>query len=225
MYRPSSASILFTYLRILLWFLVPWVPGSSFAQQWSEFAYISQTLGVNANRLCIGEASRGELGCPAYAPYIAPNGYLGMGTETPISPLSVQKPTSGSVAFFTVSTTTDTSSFGLYLYTQDEPTIYLRDTAMLYAALTTPNLQLTAASSTGIIRFNTGQFDDPSSERMRVTNNGVGIGTISPTARLDVSGTARATVVQLGNNPANTCDAAALGTIKTINGKLFTCRQ
>jgi len=46
------------------------------AQQWSEYAFISGTLGVSDSRICIGEASRGELGCPSFAPTISPTGRL-----------------------------------------------------------------------------------------------------------------------------------------------------
>ena len=43
---------------------------------WSEYAFISSTMGVSDSRICIGEASRGEIGCPAYAPTISPTGRI-----------------------------------------------------------------------------------------------------------------------------------------------------
>ena len=81
----------------------------AYAQQWSEFAYISQTLGVNANRLCLGEESRGELGCPAYAPYVdSATGWVGIGTSSPVAALNVSgsvRITSGSLIASAASTT------------------------------------------------------------------------------------------------------------------------
>ena len=70
---PRNLNPLFT---LLPWFLVPSVPGSSFADDWGQLATISSTMGVQANHLCLGEASRGDIGCPSYAPTIAPNGTL-----------------------------------------------------------------------------------------------------------------------------------------------------
>ncbi len=43
---------------------------------WSEYAFISSTMGVSDSRICIGEASRGEIGCPSYAPTISPTGRI-----------------------------------------------------------------------------------------------------------------------------------------------------
>ena len=43
---------------------------------WSEYAFISSTLGVSDSRICIGEASRGDIGCPSFAPTISPTGRI-----------------------------------------------------------------------------------------------------------------------------------------------------
>jgi len=43
---------------------------------WSEYAFISSTMGVSDSRICIGEASRGEIGCPSYAPTVSPTGRI-----------------------------------------------------------------------------------------------------------------------------------------------------
>lgn len=44
------------------------------ADDWGQTPAISSTLGVNGNRLCMGEATRGDLGCPIYAPSLTTAG-------------------------------------------------------------------------------------------------------------------------------------------------------
>lgn len=44
------------------------------ADDWGAFASISSTMGVSGSRICIGEASRGDLGCPTYAPSVTTAG-------------------------------------------------------------------------------------------------------------------------------------------------------
>ena len=64
--------------------------GTAHAQAgFSEMAVISGTMGVGANRLCVGEATRGDLGCPTYAPYVSPTGNIGLGTTNPSVTLTV----------------------------------------------------------------------------------------------------------------------------------------
>lgn len=57
-------------LLVLAALSTPW------AQDWGAIANISTTLGVNANRLCVGEGSRGDIGCPTYAPSLTTVGDL-----------------------------------------------------------------------------------------------------------------------------------------------------
>ena len=60
----------------------------AYAQNWGQIATISSTLGVNANRLCIGEGTRADIGCPASAPYVSvTTGRIGIGTDTPSTTL------------------------------------------------------------------------------------------------------------------------------------------
>ncbi|HEV2556974.1 MAG TPA: hypothetical protein VGV17_24765 [Bosea sp. (in: a-proteobacteria)] len=45
----------------------------------NEYAFvatISDTLGVNTDRLCLGDATRGDIGCPTYAPSVSSGGLL-----------------------------------------------------------------------------------------------------------------------------------------------------
>ncbi|QLF72049.1 hypothetical protein FE840_020645 (plasmid) [Peteryoungia desertarenae] len=46
------------------------------ANNWGEIAIISATLGVSDSRICIGESSRGDIGCPGFAPTISPTGRI-----------------------------------------------------------------------------------------------------------------------------------------------------
>ncbi|WP_147377524.1 hypothetical protein [Mesorhizobium jarvisii] len=63
-------------------------------------------------------------------------------------------------------------------------------------------------------------------EGMRLTSDGLlGLGTATPTAPLEVSGTISATVLQLANSPANTCGPSTYGSMKMINGRPYYCRQ
>jgi Chaperone of endosialidase len=49
---------------------------SAQAQDWGTMATISSTMGINGSRLCMGEASRGDIGCPTYAPSVTAAGHV-----------------------------------------------------------------------------------------------------------------------------------------------------
>ncbi|MET4296547.1 hypothetical protein ABIB06_007342 [Bradyrhizobium sp. LB8.2] len=65
------------------------VASTAVAQDWGKFATISSTMGVSASRLCLGDASRGDIGCPSYAPYVNSSGFVGIGTTAASSTLYV----------------------------------------------------------------------------------------------------------------------------------------
>jgi hypothetical protein len=50
------------------------VASTAVAADWGKLATISNTMGVSASRLCLGEGSRGDIGCPAYAPSVTTAG-------------------------------------------------------------------------------------------------------------------------------------------------------
>jgi len=54
--------------RLLVFAMLMAAP--AWAQDWGAVANISTTMGVSPNRLCYGEASRGDIGCPADAPTV-----------------------------------------------------------------------------------------------------------------------------------------------------------
>ena len=53
--------------------------------EYATLATISATMGINGNRICVGEASRGDIGCPTYAPFVNIIGDVGLGTTTPMA--------------------------------------------------------------------------------------------------------------------------------------------
>jgi hypothetical protein len=63
-----------TFWRVGLALSVIAAPCLARAEDWVATAYISSTMGVAGNRLCVGEASRGDLGCPTYAPSLTTAG-------------------------------------------------------------------------------------------------------------------------------------------------------
>lgn len=82
-------------VAVLLGLGVAVLPVTASAQEWafSTLANISATMGVNDGRLCVGEGSRQDIGCPTYAPYVdRATGSVGIGTNSPSSTLHVYSP-------------------------------------------------------------------------------------------------------------------------------------
>ena len=113
-------------------------------------------------------------------------GQVGIGISVATSPLHVVTSSSNIIGQFQTSSGTDTTSLDLFAYPADYTNAYLQDTAMLYAAGDTKNLQITAVSATGTIRFTTGGYGSVATERMRITTSGTGIGLTDPSAYLHV---------------------------------------
>ncbi|MCP5405405.1 MAG: tail fiber domain-containing protein [Pseudomonadaceae bacterium] len=79
---------LFAPWRFVLAVSVLAVPVS--AQDWGGLATISSTMGVNANRLCIGEGLRTtDIGCPTYAPTVGSDGLLTVSNVSATGGISV----------------------------------------------------------------------------------------------------------------------------------------
>lgn len=59
------------------------------AQTWGALATISETMGVFDSRICIGEASRGDIGCPNFAPTIGPEGHIHVAAGLTVDSISL----------------------------------------------------------------------------------------------------------------------------------------
>lgn len=71
--KPPLTHILGGVAAAWLLAVIPLAPAHAI---WSEYAMVSATMGVSDSRICIGEASRGDLGCPSYAPTVSATGTL-----------------------------------------------------------------------------------------------------------------------------------------------------
>lgn len=56
---------------------------------WGEMAMVSATMGISDSRICIGEGSRGDLGCPSYAPTISPTGRINASAGLTVNSVSL----------------------------------------------------------------------------------------------------------------------------------------
>lgn len=358
-----------------LLFLVGFVAPSPHADDWGSLATISSTMGVQEGRLCLGESTRGDLGCPAYAPYVSrTTGYVGIGTNGPITPLHIKGPltiedNTGSVRTLSISAspdgllhtikssnsmagyqfsnmagplmtienyghvgisttnpsatlhvfgtlriaagneTCDTNRRGAMKYenndfhlcrngttweslssvasgngtpdqitsgtafvkTHDNGLVTISGTTTYLNSYGTHDARFVIGAAAGgnrysyidlvgdttytnfglrLIRNKTGpnttsaiqhrgtgglflQTDDEApiifnvskTEAMRIAANGnTGIGTTTPTTKLEVAGTVSATTLQLADNPSNPCNAANKGMAKVVGGRIYVCR-
>lgn len=85
--------------RLTLLVAMTFATAPAVAQDWGNFAMISSSLGVNANRVCVGEGLRAsDIGCPTYAPTVSSNGNVGISNTNPIAQLDVRGTISASDA-------------------------------------------------------------------------------------------------------------------------------
>lgn len=208
------------------------------AHAWVDVATISSTVGNTNGRLCTG-LGRADIGCPAYAPYLSSAGNVGIGTDTPEAPLHVMQEirldrlgTSPGINMRRASGTTgslavnaNNSALGVIGAKGYAPSGYpsLNNATIAFVAEETFT---DTAQGTGIRLETTRLGANSRTERMRISADGnIGIGTTSPAARLDVSGTISATIVKLANDPSVACTAATTGAIKYQSGDFFFCRN
>lgn len=118
--------------------------------------------------------------------FIKDGGAVAVGHRAPVCPLDVRAAADGIIALFTADDGSDTASFGLYGYTSDYATSYYANNILFYATTATSALIMAAANASGEIRFTTGGAPSTTTERMRLTNAGVGVGVTAPQGRLHV---------------------------------------
>lgn len=171
------------------------------AQDWGQLATISSTLGVNANRLCIGEGLRADIGCPAYAPYVsATSGFVGIGTSSPSRRLVVNDPTGLGGNPTTANYVAQLDSSGAW----GSPGLLF--TGSTNGASMTNGASIEALSRIGGIwnltfKMNPNGFTNTLAPVMTlITGGNVGIGTTNPNAKLEVNGTVSATNLRLSGN-------------------------
>jgi hypothetical protein len=185
------------------------------AGDWGQLATISSTLGVNANRLCVGEGLRSDIGCPTYAPFIDPTtGYVGIGTVTPTAKLEVNGDISATNLrlsgnlYVSGSQTFDGVTFangGVSATGIITATSFSGDGSRLTGLASGDRI----TSGTNSIYANTGMnsisFTTNGTERMAIDSSGnIGIKTSTPTRALDISGS----LIVTQNNTASPYESA-----------------
>jgi Chaperone of endosialidase len=165
-------------LRLLALLVFAAGSGNAFAQDWGKLAVISSSMGVSASRLCLGEASRGDIGCPAYAPSVTTAGDLTVsGTMTANKFIGdgsgLTGVTAGSADRIVSGSTNQTSLIAISATGIISATQNGTNTAYFHPTL---GLVTIGVSSTGPISGTAGYF-----------SGNVGIGTTNPVSKLHVS--------------------------------------
>lgn len=118
--------------------------------------------------------------------FVKDGGAVAVGHREPVCALDVKSVADGPIAAFQLDDGADITGFALYLYTDDYATTYLANNALFYATTATGALILAAANASGEIRFTTGGGPSATTERMRLTNTGLGIGVTAAQGRLHI---------------------------------------
>jgi len=64
--KPAGAAVGLLIASAAL--IAPTTPAHAQTYDWGGMAIISSSMGVSANQLCVGESTRGDIGCPTWAP-------------------------------------------------------------------------------------------------------------------------------------------------------------
>ena len=184
-------------------FVLGWAPGAWAAPEWGGVAVISDTMGINANRLCTGEASRGDIGCPSYAPYVSSSGFVGIGTSDPSRTLHVH----GNTGIGITSNAGQRTQFYITNGGNARFQINTTNTSPFKTELITGNTSVPMGLGAGI----------NSNQLVLAINGYVGVSTTNPSTSLHVDGTLRIA------NGGEACDANRAGAIRYNSGTFEFC--
>lgn len=87
--KPPLTRILKGVAAAWLLTTLPVFTAPAHANNWGEMAMVSETMGVFDSRICIGEASRGDLGCPTYSPTISSTGRINAAAGLTVNTVSL----------------------------------------------------------------------------------------------------------------------------------------
>jgi hypothetical protein len=166
------------------------------ANGWGDIATISMTSvdqpNAYPNQLCFYDGS--DLACPGYAPSVVSTGYVGIGTNAPVRKLEVLG-------------AGDNNPIARFSYGSGSAGIEFKGIAAStgYLNFGEPESISNASGDNGYIRYNNSQsvypggpnafvFGTSRTDRVIIDSSGnVGIGTLTPNAKLEVAGTVSAT--------------------------------
>lgn len=170
------------------------------ADDWGGLVTISATMGVGDGRICTGEASRGDIGCAANAPYVSrTSGWLGIGTNAPIADLHVV----GSAII-------QNNAHGIFRFTSDNASNYIQS----------------APAGPTMNEFKDLRFSGwwASAPKLILTSHGtVGIATATPSTTLHILGSLR--MAAETSTTLQPCDTNRTGAIKYQSGDFHLCRN
>ncbi len=196
----------------------------AWAQDWGNFALISNTLGVNANRLCIGEGVRpNDIGCPAYTPTVDATGLMTVTNVSVTGDVSVTGNVSANKFIGDGSELTGvTAASGDRIVSGTTSMIAISNTG--YISITTGGVTTGYFTPAGVLVAN---GISVSTNRMSATtgyfSGNVGIGIDAPSANLHVAGTISATdAIQVGSSSLD-CTAGIHGALRFESGALEVC--
>ena len=196
----------------------------AWAQDWGNFALISNTLGVNANRICIGEGVRPtDIGCPVYTPTIDALGLMTVANVSVTGAVSVTGNVSANKFIGDGSELTGVVAVsGDRITSGTTQMVAISDTS--YISITTGGVTTGYFTPAGVLVAN---GISVCTNRMSATtgyfSGNVGIGTKAASASLHVSGTISATdAIQVGASRLD-CTSGIPGALRFESGVLEVC--
>lgn len=169
----------------------------AYAVEWADFATVSQTLGINDNRLCVGDSSKGDIGCPTYAPTVSSAGLL-TATNISVTALTVNG------VEITGSASGDRITSGTTSLIAHEDTDYISIT--------------TAGTTTGYITP-AGLFV---LSGISATTNRTSVTTLYASGQITAANIISTTAIQLASD-TTACSSGTAGRLSYVSGNLYVC--